>query len=298
MDTGSWQGTVHSIAKSRTRLRQLSPHEGKSEASGIQKLKENLNPHTHTHTDFPCQKAWCFVWGGEGRDLQWEAVIIILLPMIDVLFRNPGVRNSLYFLHGLSTWNWAHTASSCSRRVSGEGRRARKQGQRQHGRAKPWFNILEWYLPLWAQREPYTPSRGRGLNLHCFAHLENKYVILRKVCQVNHFLNVFVLLLFSCSVVSDSLRPHGLQHARLPCPSLSPRVCSNSCPLSRWCHPTISSSGVPFSSYLLSSPASGSFLMSRLFTSGGQSIGASASVFPMNIQGWFPNSFYWSIIAL
>ena len=98
------------------------------------------------------------------------------------------------------------------------------------------------------------------------------------------------LLLFSCSVVSDSLRPHEQQHARLPCPSLSPGVCSNSCPLSWWCHPTISSSVMPFSSCPQCFPASGSFLMGQLFTSGGQSIGASASalVLPVNTQGWFP----------
>ena len=88
--------------------------------------------------------------------------------------------------------------------------------------------------------------------------------------------------------MSDSLRPHGLQHARLPCPSPSPGVCSDSCPLSWWCHPTILSSVEPFSSCLQSLPASGSFLMSRLFGSGGQSIGASASVLPMNIHDWFP----------
>ena len=97
-------------------------------------------------------------------------------------------------------------------------------------------------------------------------------------------------LLFSFSVVSDPLWPHGLQHARLPCPSPSPRACSNSCPLNQWCHPAISYSVVPFSSCLQSFPASGSFLMSWLFTSGGQGIGvsASASVLPRNIQGWFP----------
>ena len=96
-------------------------------------------------------------------------------------------------------------------------------------------------------------------------------------------------MLFSHSVVSDSLWPHGLQHTRLPCPSLSPGACSNSCPLSWWCHPTISSSVVPFSSCFQLFPASGSFLMSWLFTSGRQSIGvsASASVLPVNIQGWF-----------
>ena len=92
------------------------------------------------------------------------------------------------------------------------------------------------------------------------------------------------------SVLSDSLRPHGLQHARPPCPSPTPWVYSNPCPLSRWCHPNISSSVVTFSSRLHSFPASGSFPMSQLFTSGGQSIGdsASASVLPMNAQDWFP----------
>ena len=88
----------------------------------------------------------------------------------------------------------------------------------------------------------------------------------------------------------DSLRPHGLQHARLPCPSLSPWVCSNSCLLSQWCHPTISSFVIPSLPWLQSFPVSGSFLMSQLFISSDQSIEASASapVFPMNIQGWSP----------
>jgi len=94
----------------------------------------------------------------------------------------------------------------------------------------------------------------------------------------------------SHSLVSSSLWPQGLQHARLPCPSPTPEACSNSCPSSHWCHPTISSSVVPFSSCLQSFPASGSFQMSQFFESGGQSIGvsASASVLPMNIQDWFP----------
>ena len=97
---------------------------------------------------------------------------------------------------------------------------------------------------------------------------------------------------FSCSVVSNSLWPHGLQHTRPPCPSPTPRTCSNSCSSSWWCHPTISSSVVPFSSCPQSFPALGSFPMSRFFSSGGRSIGAgasaSASVLPMNIQDWFP----------
>ena len=91
--------------------------------------------------------------------------------------------------------------------------------------------------------------------------------------------------------MSDFLRPHGLQHTRPPGPSpTTPGACSNLCPSSRWCHPTISSSAVPFSSRLQSFPASGSLLMSQLFTSGGQSIAASASasVFLKNIQDWFP----------
>ena len=95
---------------------------------------------------------------------------------------------------------------------------------------------------------------------------------------------------FSFSLMSDSLLPHGLQHTRPPCPSPNPRACSSSCPSSQWCHPNISSSVIPFSSCLQSFPASGYFPMSQFFTSGGQSIGASASasVLPVNIQCWFP----------
>ena len=104
------------------------------------------------------------------------------------------------------------------------------------------------------------------------------------------FIDPFILpllLLFSRSVMSNSLQPNRLQHTRLHCPP-SPGACSNSCALSQWCHSTISSSVVPFSSCLQSFPASGSFLMSHLFASGGQSIGVSASILPMNIQDWFP----------
>ena len=95
---------------------------------------------------------------------------------------------------------------------------------------------------------------------------------------------------FSCSVVSNSLRPHELQHARPSCPSPTLRVYSNPCPLSQWCHPAISSSVVPFSSYPQSLPESESFPMIQLFAWGGQSIGvsASASVLPMNTQDWSP----------
>ena len=95
---------------------------------------------------------------------------------------------------------------------------------------------------------------------------------------------------FSRSVMSDSLRPHESQHARSPCPSPTPGVYSNSCPSSRWCHPTISSSVIPFSSCPQSLPASGSFPTSQLFTWGGQTIrvSASASVLPMNTQDWSP----------
>ena len=113
------------------------------------------------------------------------------------------------------------------------------------------------------------------------------------ICMISIVTSIFFFhfwVQFSYSVVSNSLQPHGLQHARFPCPSLTPRACSTSCPSSLWCHPIISSSVVPFSSCLQSFPASGSFPMSQFFASGGQSIGASASasVLPMNIQGWCP----------
>ena len=110
------------------------------------------------------------------------------------------------------------------------------------------------------------------------------------VLKDSHPLNLINCVQFSHLAMSDSLRPHELQHARPPCPTPIPRVHPNPCLLSRWCHPTISSSVVPFSSCLQSFPASGSFQMSQFFTSGGQSIGvsASASVLPMNTQDWFP----------
>ena len=126
-------------------------------------------------------------------------------------------------------------------------------------------------------------------------------LFLRQILLVPHVISIIpfflpkeiqvcVSLKFSHSVVSNSLQPHGLQHDSLPSPSSAPRACSKSCPLSQWCHPTFSSSVVPFSSCLQSFPASGPFPMSDFFTSGGQSIGNSAlaSVLPMNIQDWFP----------
>ena len=114
---------------------------------------------------------------------------------------------------------------------------------------------------------------------HIITYLKLAFLNIKHSCSIQ----------FSHSVVSNSLQPHGLQHARLPCLSPTPGAYSNSCPLSQWCHPTISSSVIP-SSCLQSFPTSGSFLMSQLFTSDGQSIGASASasVLLMNIQGWFP----------
>ena len=100
---------------------------------------------------------------------------------------------------------------------------------------------------------------------------------------------------FSYSVISDSLRSQGLQHARLPCPSLTPEACSNSCPLSQWCHPTISYSVVPFSSCLQSFPALGSFPVSQFFTSGGQNIGVSAWASVLPIMHFWTNSLIHSI---
>ena len=128
-----------------------------------------------------------------------------------------------------------------------------------------------------------------------YYHIKRKlsnWIIFISGKQIFNTTNVFQLssVQFSRSVMSSSLQPHGLQNARPPCPSPTPRVYSNSWPLSRWCHPIISSSVIPFSSHLQSFPASGSFQMSQFFTSGGQSIGVSAStsVLPTNIQDWFP----------
>ena len=120
-------------------------------------------------------------------------------------------------------------------------------------------------------------------NQRTFKWIERQTVLIRRFNPANS-------VQFSCSVMPNSLQPHGLQHARLPWPSPTPRVYSNSCPLSQWCHPTISSPAIPFPSRLQSFLASGSFQMSQLFTSGGQSIGvtASTSVLPMNIQDWLP----------
>ena len=119
-------------------------------------------------------------------------------------------------------------------------------------------------------------------------NLLRKYLLVRRVGERSVFTNV--LLIFRRSALSEPLWPHGLQQARPPSPSPSPRAGSNSCLLSRWHHPNISSSVDPFFSCLQSVPASGSFLMNQLFPSGGQSIGVSAlaSVLPTNIQGWFP----------
>ena len=111
-----------------------------------------------------------------------------------------------------------------------------------------------------------------------------------EICKSRKQCYSFLSVQFSHSVMSNSLQPHGLQHTRLPCPSPTPRAYSDSCPLSWWCHPIISSFVILFSSCLQSFPASGSFPMSQFFTSGGQSIGVSASisVLPMNIQDWSP----------
>ena len=131
----------------------------------------------------------------------------------------------------------------------------------------------------------------------CFSRLFEEYPTYALICNPRNqrigTLHPLLALQLQFSSVqslsrSHSLRPHGLQHTRLPCPSPTPRACSNSCPSSRWCHPTVSSSVIPISSCLQSSPASGSFLTSQFFASGGQSIGVSAStsVLLMNIQDW------------
>ena len=141
----------------------------------------------------------------------------------------------------------------------------------------PWFN------PLLGNWDPISCATQPKKKFWHYYNIVDLMVLDFLIIQ-------FSSVQFSCSVMSYSLWPHGLQHARLPYPSPAPGACSNSCPSSRWYHPTISSSVVPFSSCLQSFPASGSFPVSQFFTSGGQSIGASASasVLPVNIQDWFP----------
>ena len=132
-------------------------------------------------------------------------------------------------------------------------------------------NAREWWVGLhWEGQAKYDQKEQRVDVI--YQEQENK---VKKSTSIRWYV---CLLLFSRSVVFDSLQPHGLQHVRPPCPSLSPTAYSNSCPSSQWCHPTISSPVVPFSSCLQSFPAAGSFHMSQFFVSGDQSIGASASV--------------------
>jgi len=136
-------------------------------------------------------------------------------------------------------------------------------------------SLISLYLPNGVHRE--AAGEGYALTLpfpvYCFSF------------PCFSFLYYFCLVAQSCLTLCD---PMDCSMPRLPCPSLSPGVCSDSCPLCRWCYPTISSSAIPLSSCLQSFPASGSFTMSLLFASGGPSIEASASVLPMNIQDWFP----------
>ena len=139
----------------------------------------------------------------------------------------------------------------------------------------------------WAINTSRVRNLGTTHTITCHCH--DSYVTLSKMFVVADGMYIRFLV-FVQLLRCLTLWPYGPQHSRFPCPSLSPRICSNSCPLSCWCHPIISSSLTPFSSCLQSFPASWSFPMSQLFTSGGQNIeaGASASVLSMNIQDWFP----------
>ena len=153
-----------------------------------------------------------------------------------------------------------------------------KQCYRKYHDARKWVLWTEFLEEaLWGRKDRSTPR------MYLLQWGQISAPSMMKEVQCSHFSH------FSRLVVTYSLQPHRLQHARLPCSSPTPRACSNSCPLSQWCHLTISSSVIPFFC-LQSFPNSGSFPMSQFFTSGGQSIGvsASASVLPMNIQDWSP----------
>ena len=149
----------------------------------------------------------------------------------------------------------------------------------------PFHGRLRFYYALrWIACQETFKGKKHGSEWcieYATIYIQIKYI---------HIIIIFSSVQFNHSVMLDSLWPHGLQHTRPPCLSPTPEVYPNSCPLSRWCHPNISSSVIPFSSFLWSFPASGSFQMSQFFVSGGQSIGvlASASVLSMNIQDWFP----------
>ena len=148
----------------------------------------------------------------------------------------------------------------------------------------PWGHLKiavnECQIGMWGNKLTKTIDAGSQKHTHLAQNFD----------QVLYWAKAHIFGSVQCSVMFDSLWPNGLQCARPPCPSPAPGVCSNSCPLRRWCHPTNSSSVIPFSSHLQSFPASESFQMSLFFASGGQSIGvsASASVLPMNTQDWSP----------
>ena len=146
--------------------------------------------------------------------------------------------------------------------------------------SKVMFKILQARLQQYVNHELPDVQAGFRKGIGSRDQIANIRWIIKKA----RYFQKHISVQFSHSVMSDSLQPHGLQHARPPCPSPTPGVYSNSCPLNWWCHPTISSSVIPFSSHLQSFPASGSFPVSQFFTSGGQSIGvsASASVLPVN----------------
>ena len=160
--------------------------------------------------------------------------------------------------------------------------------------SNPGLSIAGGLFTSWARRKALTISQSLPKFMFIALVMPSSHLILWCPFLLLHsiylsFRDFSSSVHFSHSVVSNSLWLHGLQHSRLPCPSPTPGVYSNLCPLSLWCHATISSF-VPFSSCLQSCPASGSFQMSQLFPSGGQSIGVSASgsVLPMNIHDWFP----------
>ena len=156
-------------------------------------------------------------------------------------------------------------------------------------------SILAWRIP-WTEESAGLQSMGLQKCQSWLTRLSTYHALHTKLWDIQGKIkgtrccSSFRLVSSVAQVVSDSLWPHEPQHIRPPCPSPTPRVYLNSCPLSPWCHPTISSSTVPFSSCPQSFPASGSFPMSQLFTGGGQSIevSASASVLPINTQDWFP----------
>ena len=317
--TGAWWAAVYGVAQSRTRLTWLSSsiHERKVKAKSLSRVWLFATPCTVAYRflhpwNFPSKRtgAGCrFLLQGilliQGLNPGLQRCKQMILPS-----RAPGKLSVLIYLliHVLCSVNVQLFVAPCT--VACQDPLSMGSPRQEYWSGLPFPSPEDLPNPgieplsLVSDRERYvsydiTYMQNLKNDTNELIYIQNWakwiYTMVRVLRNsekgaVLFFIILFISVQFSHSVVYDSLQSHGPQHSRPPCPSLTPGVYLNSCLLSRWCHPTISSSVVPFSSCSQSLPASGSFQMSQLFASGGQRIGvsASASVLPMNTQDWFP----------